>query len=148
MITTTLIGALLGFAGSIVPAFMGIWKDKIDKKHELDILDMQLQQSANAASTRLEEVRTMADLSEKKAIIQSSANAASWVGTLNGTVRPVIAYGFFAIYIALKLLTYWNLPKAIYVPIFVYQALWTPEDSGIFAGIMAFYYGSRAFQRR
>lgn len=148
MITTTLVGALLGFAGSIVPAFVGIWKDKIDKKHELDILNVQIQQSLNAASTRLEEVRTMADLSEKKAILQSNAAAASWVATLNGTVRPVIAYGFFSIYIVLKLLTYYYLPKAIYVPLFVYQALWTPEDSGIFAGIMAFYFGSRALQKR
>lgn len=35
----TLLGSLLGFLSAILPEAMRIWHDKMDKDHELSILD-------------------------------------------------------------------------------------------------------------
>jgi len=57
---------------------------------------------------------------------------------LNGTVRPVIAYSFFALYASVKAIQFSaNLP----------WLLWTAEDQAIFAGIISFYFGQRAMSK-
>ena len=68
--------------------------------------------------------------------------------SLNGTVRPVIAYCFFMLYAAVKFLSYAAIAHADAVPFVVlHDTLWTEDDSAIFAGIISFYFGQRAMSK-
>jgi hypothetical protein len=129
----TLIGSLLGFISAMFPDLLKLFRDSQDRKHELKILELQMQQQAQGHTNRLEEIQVNADIAESRA--------------LNGTVRPVIAYSFFALYALMKLLSYAALPEHGTSLEVIYQTLWTADDEAIFAGIISFYFGQRAMAK-
>jgi hypothetical protein len=134
----TILASLLGFLGSAFPEFIKIWKDKSDKKHELMLLQMQMEHQKQGYTERLAEINANADIAESAAIYKTYLTNITWVDALNGTVRPVIAYSFFLLYAGVKILQYnANMP----------WLLWTEEDQAIFAGIISFYYGQRAMNK-
>ena len=134
----TLLGSLLGFLSAAFPDFLKLFRDSQDRKHELTILEMQLEQQKLGASQRLEEIQTNADTAEALELYKTYSTGIHWVDALNGTVRPVIAYSFFALYAVVKIMQYSaNLP----------WLLWTEDDQAIFAGIISFYFGQRAMSK-
>lgn len=130
----TLLGALLGFAGSAFPDLLKLLKDHQDRKHELRILELQLEQQKQGHAQRLEEINVQADVAESRALYRTWQSGVEWVDALNGTVRPVLAYAFFGLYAYVKFV------QALHTP----WTLWGAEDQAIFAGIISFYFGQRA----
>lgn len=143
----TLLGALLGFAGSAFPEFIKLWKDSSDKKHEIILLEMQMKQQAQGHQERLEEINVNADISESQALYKTYTTNITWVDALNGTVRPVIAYAFFVLYASVKFLSLSTLPDSGVPFSVLYETLWTQDDAAIFAGIISFYFGQRAMSK-
>lgn len=140
----TLLSSLLGFFGSAFPDLLKLFKDAQDRKHELKILDLQIQQQAQGHQNRLEEIRTTADISESQALYKTYSVGIHWVDALNGTVRPVLAYAFFGLYALTKMLQFSVLNPSVQDSIFI---LWQEEDQAIFAGIISFYFGQRAMSK-
>lgn len=137
----TLLSTLLGFLGSAFPDLLKLYKDSQDRRHELQILDLQLKQQAQGHANRLEEIRAQADISESQALYKTYSVGIHWVDALNGTVRPVLAYAFFALYAVTKLLQFSLIDATIPASVHI---LWQDEDRAIFAGIISFYFGQRA----
>lgn len=133
----TLLGSLLGFLSAAFPDFLAIFKDRRDKAHELQIMQLQMKQQAEGHAQRLEEINAAADIAEAKALYRTYSTGVRWVDALNGTVRPVLAYSFFALY------AYMKFCQAIDTP----WQMWTEEDQAIFAGIISFYFGQRAMNK-
>jgi hypothetical protein len=134
----TLLGSLLGFISSTFPDLLKLFRDASDKKHEITLLQMQMDFQAQGHQERLEEINTNADIAESEALYKTYTTGISWVDALNGTVRPVIAYSFFILYAAVKIMHYSaDLP----------WLLWTEDDQAIFAGIISFYFGQRAMSK-
>lgn len=137
----TLIGTLLGFLGAAFPEVMKMFRDKADKAHELAVLDRQMDMQRAGHSQQLEAIGIVSDSSEMQALYKTYRSGVYWVDALNGTVRPVLAYGFFFLYAYVKMM------QASHTP----WKLWDEEDQAIFASIMSFYFGHRAmrhFRRR
>ena len=127
----TLLGSLLGFLSAAYPDFLKLFRDGQDRKHEIAILQMQLEQQKLGASKRLDEIQVNADIAESQALYRTYNTGIRWVDALNGTVRPVIAYSFFLLYTVVKVMQFSaGLP----------WLLWTEEDQAIFAGIRAWRY--------
>ncbi len=133
----TFFGALLGFFGAAFPEAMKIYRDTQDKKHELAILDRQLQQQTQGHYQQLQAIEVQADIATSRALYGTYRTHIRWVDALNGTVRPVLAYAFFLIYVYVK----WT--QAEHTP----WLMWDEDDKAIFAGIISFYYGQRAIQK-
>ena len=134
----TLLGSLLGFLSAAFPDFLKLWRDAADRKHELTILQIQMEQQAQGHINRLEEINVQADIAESRALYRTYNTGIRWVDALNGTVRPVIAYSFFILYAVVKIMQFSaDLPWLI----------WTQEDQAIFAGIISFYFGQRAMSK-
>ena len=134
----TLLGSLLGFISSTFPDLLKLFRDASDKKHEITLLQMQMEFQAQGHQERIEEINTQADIAESQALYKTYTTGISWVDALNGTVRPVIAYSFFILYTAVKIMHFSaDLP----------WLLWTEEDQAIFAGIISFYFGQRAMAK-
>lgn len=140
----TLFASLVGFLSSLIPDGIKLIRDHQDRKHELTILQMQMKMKEADRSERLEEIRANADIAESAALYKTYKSGVEWVDALNGTVRPVLAYAFFALYAAVKFLQWQMLPDTA-LPWHV-NALWNDEDRAIFAGIIAFYFGSRGMK--
>lgn len=128
-----IIGAITGFVSSSLPYIWRYFVDKSDKKHKLEILKLQLEKSDS--ERKHEEYKTNVDfnLEEARETFKDSKTNIKLVDALNGTVRPVIAYGFFFLYAYCKLR-------------YSYGS-WNSTDTGIFSAILTYYYGSRGFQK-
>lgn len=144
----TLLGSLLGFITSTFPSLLKLWQDSSDKKHELAVLQLQMQAQSQGHTERLEEINAQADISESEALYKTYTTGVDWVDALNGTVRPVIAYSFFILYALVKLLAYQAVANSNLVPFVVlHDTLWSEDDAAIFAGIISFYFGQRAMRK-
>lgn len=144
----TLLGSLLGFISATFPSILKLFQDRSDKKHELAVLQLQMQQQAQGHQERLEEININADIAESLALYKTYSTGIEWVDALNGTVRPVIAYCFFMLYAAVKFLSYAAIAHSDAVPFVVlHDTLWTEDDGAIFAGIISFYFGQRAMAK-
>ncbi len=140
-----IIGAIVGFAGSVVPALMKMYQDKKDKEHEFKLLELQMKSQAQGHIQRLEEINAAADIGESKALYKSAEitpSGVKWVDAaltfLTGSVRPVITYSFFAIYAWVKIAMY-SIEKDI-------LKVWSEADMAIFCTIISFWFGQRAMR--
>ena len=146
----TLLGSLLGFVSSAFPDLLGLWRDSQDRKHELAILDRQMEQMKLGHNQRLEEISVEADIAESQALYKhdSQPSGVKWVDGLRASVRPVITYAFFALFTVVK-------SSALYVLVSeegltVVQAMpqiWDPETQALFAAVMSFWFGQRALNK-
>lgn len=142
----TLLGSLLGFVSAAFPDLLKLWRDRADRKHELTILRMQMEQQSLGHQQRLEEINTQADIAESKALYRTYYSGIKWVDALNGTVRPVLAYAFFLLYFTIKCMQFAMVDLGNPLPWHM-DMLWSVEDQAIFAGIISFYFGQRAMSK-
>lgn len=146
----TLLGSLLGFISSAFPDLLKLWQDKQDRKHELSILDRQMEQMRLGHSQRLEEVAVNADISESQALYRhdSKLSGVKWVDGLRASVRPVITYAFFLLFTTVK-------TCALYVLVvdqgmdFVVALpqIWDVETQALFAATISYWFGARSLAK-
>lgn len=142
----TLLASLIGFISSLIPEVMKFFLDKNDKKHELQLLEQQLKMKRQGY-TSLDEVISDNSYKEIQALYKTYHTGICWVDALNGTVRPVLAYAFFAIYTFIKYLQYKVISASMVGLNDIVNILWCVDDQAIFAGIISFYFGQRALSK-
>lgn len=142
----TLFASFFGLAGSWVPQLFKMWTDKSDKKHEITLLQMQIDAAKEQSLARLDEIGAQGDIAQATAIYQTYKTGINWVDALNGTVRPIVTYSFFFLYAAVKYIQYSLISN--HAPSFEYlDIMWTEEDRAIFAGVISFYFGQRSMNK-
>ena len=143
----TLFASIIGFFGSIIPDIFKSLNDRRDKKHELEIMDRQIQLQEKGITSRLEEVQLNADVAETKILHETYRSGIAAVDLINASVRPVLAYSFFILYAFIKYMQF-----VYFVDIEgvknLSEVFWTIEDQAIFSGIISFYFGQRAMLKR
>ena len=142
----TLLASLIGFLGSAFPDLIKLFQDRSDKQHELAVLQLQMEQQKAGYQQQLQEIQINADTAESKALYKTYHTGVAWVDALNGTVRPMLAYAFFALYAAVKMLQIRFIDFTQILP-WQMDVLWSAEDQAIFAGIISFYFGQRAMSK-
>lgn len=142
----TLLGSLIGLLASLLPHLMKYFQDRQDKKHEVEILRLQMQAQSQGHQERLKEIEVKGDIEESQAMSRPQPSSGSvTMDSYNASVRPTIAYGFFLLYATVKYAQYHILMTK--TPFDWDQAIvriWTPEDMALFASIISFYFGARA----
>ena len=146
----TLIGSLIGFAGSALPKVFDKVDDWQNRKHELAMMDRQIEAAKLAHTQKIEALNIEADISESKSLYKhdQSMKSTGFMGGLRASVRPVLTYLFFTLFALIK-------GTALYGLIYTngvdwelaVMTLWDEETQGIFAAIISFWFGSRALQR-
>ena len=147
----TLIGSLLGFATSAIPDIMSMFRERADRKHELAMLDRQMEQMRLGHTQRLEEIEVNADIAESQALYKHDAalgGGSRWVDALRALVRPLITYAFFILFASVK-------GSGLYLLIAVEGLLiaealphiWDPETQALFAAVMSFWFGNRTLSK-
>ena len=101
----TLLGSLLGFATSAIPDIMSLFRERVDRAHELAVLDRQMEQIRLGHYQRLEEIEVQGDIAESQARYKHDAalgGGSRWVDGLRASVRPLITYAFFVLFASVK----------------------------------------------
>lgn len=141
----TLFASLIGFISSIIPEIIKYFKDLNDKKHELNIFDKQIEYNKMGNIKTLEEIHVSREILEQASLYTTYKTDIRWVDMLNGTVRPVLAYSFFIMYMAVKYMQYKAITSSAHLIEYL-DIIWNVDDQAIFAGIISFYYGHRTFR--
>ncbi len=157
-----LFSAFLGLLGSAFPDFIKMFRDGRDRAHELALLKLQMEYdreklAAGREAAMAEHAYKLQEIMvTERQVLNHGAGTAdgavgiAWVDALSGSVRPVITYCFFALYFVVKLCQFRLLLDAALpwqVAMSAPQALvglWSEDDMGIFAAVIAFWFGSRA----
>ena len=149
------IGAIFGFIGSLAPQLLKFWQAREDRKHELALMDKQLEVQKVLGTMKLDEVKISADTQESLAILQASESkitGVKWVDALlevvNSLMRPTVVYLYFADYLLIKYATYlllMKLPNASWEN--VVTGLWSDFDRAMLGGIMGFLFGNRSMSK-
>jgi hypothetical protein len=147
----TLLGSLLGFLGSAFPQILKLFQEAHDRRHELAILNLQMEQQRQGHQQRLEEIQRDGDIKQSLAIYQHDSQPAGykWVEALRASVRPVLTYAFFLLFAAVKIAGLYTMvgfdgmSLAVALPL-----IWDAETQALFAAIMTFWFRQRALRGR
>jgi maltodextrin utilization protein YvdJ len=167
----TLLSTIVSFLMGGLPKLLDAFQDRADKKHELALAQMQIQRELEMrkagfeAQERIEHIKTEqleieTKSSEKVALIgaqqaemqaiyahDSSLNegTSQWMHNLRASVRPVITYGFFFLLVAIDMALAWHGISSGVSFEKLAEQLWDNETQTLFASIIAFHFGGRAF---
>lgn len=148
----TLISSLLGFTTSFMPKILDYFQDKSDKKHELLLMDKQLEQQIQLGELGLRRTHIEADTAEFKAVHRhdtaTTNKAAKWAATYSATVRPTITYLFMALFIAVETSAYYILLDKGIAATDALGIVWDAEITSLFAAILSFWFGGREIRKR
>ena len=154
-----------------LPKLLEFFQGRQDKAHELALAQMQitreleLRKAGFEAQERVENIRTEqlatesaantaqvligAQQAEMQAIYAHDASlnegTSTWIKNLRASVRPVITYGFFFLLVFVDIGGFWygyytNVPFNDLL-----EMLWDSDTQALFASIIAFHFGGRAF---
>ena len=147
---TSILGSLIGFGGSAVPAIIDIFKTKQDNKQEIEKMKAMAELRAQGYDHDLKMYETMGADKEHDRLIQHDiaiSKSGGFIGALQRSVRPVITYLFFGLFIAIEVVL---LKQVLSLGTPIDEAilvLWDDNTQGIFAAIVSFWFGSRAIDK-
>ena len=153
----TLLSLFGGGLMRAVPELIGLWNKKTDNAHELAMLDKQSELEKTRAGARLDEITTQGDIDQTLALLDAQKTALTgqmqrigikWVDALNFAVRPLTTYYFLLMYGLAKLAMF---VLALQSGISGWEAilkLYDDSDREILAGILAFWFVGRVFDKK
>ena len=145
----TLLGSLLGFGTSFLPEVLNYFKRGQEQKHELQRMKMEIELMAKRSEFKIQELDKEAEIKEAEGLYKhDSVDAGGFINALRGSVRPIITYAFFGLFVAIKvtaLISLMTLPE-MQLNMAV-SMIWDDQTAGLFSAIMAFWFGNRAVSK-
>lgn len=144
-----LLSPLIGIFGSLLPSIVRIFERKQELKHEIELTKIKLDASLEAAKANITLEEIKADVSEGQSLRDhdKSIDGGKFLNALRASIRPVITYLFFFLFVAVKIsAAYVMLANGQSVPQML-DAVWDGETMALFATIMAFWFGSRVIEK-
>lgn len=147
----SLIGALIGFAGSAIPSVFDFFNKKEESKTQIELMKMQSELMKQNAEVDLSKFLARAADDEHARLIDHDIAIQKDTGLMSGlrkSVRPVITYLFFGLFAAVKissLLVAFEDTGNFHTAV---TLIWDEETQGIFAAIISFWFGSRALEKK
>jgi len=159
----SLISSLMGFAAGGLPKLIDVYQDRGDKKHELAMMaanrerEIALAREGFVAQARVEEIKTeqiamQTQAQEKLAMWAHDAKigegASTWVINLRASVRPVVTYLFVALLIVVDVAGIWYAYSTGVAFAEAMEMVFSDDEMSILAAIIAFWFGSQAFNKK
>ena len=166
----TLLSTLLSFLMGGLPKLLSFFQDRSDKAHELELAQLQIQREIELrkagfeAQERVEHIHTeqmqiQAEtnaqgyrLQERQSLyahdIEIGKGASQWVTNARAMVRPALTYGMFLLLVFVDVAGFvyayhTNVPFSECL-----DQLWDNDTQLIWASIVAFWFGSQAFEKK
>jgi len=167
----TIFSTFVSFLMGGLPKLLDFFQDKSDKSHELKLAQMQTERELQLAAAgyvaqqhieeiKLDEIKTQTQSAEKVSLIDAqkaemnaiyahdtslNEGTSKWMKDLRASVRPVITYGFFFLLVGIDAVrAYKGLTTGVDF-VQLAEQLWDDETQALFASIIAFHFGGRAF---
>lgn len=167
----TLLSTIVSFLMAGAPKFLEFMQDKNDKKHELELARMQIERELELKKANLEVEARIAEIQTEQVEMQTSATTAQavigaqqaemqaiyahdieigkgaspWVINLRAATRSLLTMGFFLLLVLIDIGIFihgWRTNAAFTD---VANMLWDEDTRIMFAAIITFHFGGRAF---
>ena len=143
----SLVGSVLGFGTSFLPKVLGYFEEKRDQKHELQMMDKQLEQQLQIGKQKMQMMNIDADFRETETLHKEHASITSkssqWCVNLSASVRPIITYCLFIEFAILTLSVNMD-----WITAQQYTMIWNDEFQAVWAAVVSFWFGQRSFNRK
>ena len=159
----TLVSTFLSFLAGGLPKILSIFQDRQDKKHELALVAAQKERElalaergflaqARVEEIKLEQIQTQTAAEERQALYQHDMEigkgASQWMVNLRASVRPVVTYIFVLELVALNIAGVWyayttGIPFAVAM-----ENVFSDDEMLILSSIIAFWFGTQAFNKK
>jgi len=149
----TVLSTLLGIVSSTIPALIGYFEQKQKLQYELAIGRLKLEAATRGYQIAVDVAGTQADVSEIQSARHhdSVSGASQWVRNLRASVRPLITYIFFGIFIFVKLghafVVVWKDGLSVDNMQAVSNTILDGPTMAIFSVMIGFYFGSRGLEK-
>jgi len=167
----TILSTLISFLMGGLPKLLEFFQDRNDKKHELALAQMQIERELELrkagfeAQERVEQIHTQqleletnakasenlvnAQVAEMNAIYKHDESlgegTSQWIKDLRAGTRSFITMGFFLLLVFVDVgLFIYGYNRGIEFPQLA-EKLWDSNTQALFASIVAFHFGGRAF---
>lgn len=165
----SLLSTLGGLLISGLPKLLEYFQDKQDKRHELDLAKIQVEQNllmireGFVAQQRIEEIRTdqiaiQTDAQMTEAALKHDEKvldrASHWVANYVGTVRPTITYIFVIELVLINFyLMYWGLNTPGFLDdveslIKFSDVIFSSDEMAMLGGIVGYWFGARGWAKK
>jgi hypothetical protein len=146
-----------------LPKLLDFFQDKSDKKHELQLAEMQMDQQirmltmGHKSQEHIEEIRTQqieiqTAGQERLALyqhdIEIGKGASQWIIDLRASVRPVVTYLFVGLLIAVDMASIWWAWSTGVPFMEAIKEVFDTDEMQILASIIAFWFGTQAFSKK
>ena len=167
----TLFSTLISFVAGGLPKLVDFFQDKSDKKQELELARMQtahelemrkqgFEAQQKVEEMRLDQIQTQSQAETVQSTIQAqqaeltalyahdmslNEGTSQWVKNFRALVRPIITYGFFGLLVFVDVGLFWYGWTNGTDFASLANMLWDDETQALFAAIISFHFGGRAF---
>jgi hypothetical protein len=145
----SLLGSLLGFGTSFLPSVLDFFKQGQEHKHKMERMKLEVDLLEKKSELKLQELDKQADIAEAKGIYEHDASIKSgtFINSLRGSVRPVITYGFFIMFVIVEIAILMKFMETGADWKDAVKVVWSDEVAGLWSAILAFWFGNRAVTR-
>jgi len=153
----TILGSLLGFAGSAVPSLIDMFKEKEDKKAKLEMFKLQLDAKERGVDLDIRVLEAKANMEDRRSereeqerLLQHDialGKQGGFINSLRAFVRPFITYVFFITFIGVKVVMVWDTINKGGDLNATLAVIWDEQTEALFAAIISFWFGSRAMPK-
>ena len=144
-----LLGSLLGFGSSFLPSVLDYFKANQQQKHRIEMMQIETELAQKRSEMKLVELDKKADIEETRGLYEHdrSIDDGGFINALRGSVRPVITYAFFGLFVATKVVIMVKVGQAGGDWMQAVDLMWDGETSGLFSAVLAFWFGNRAISK-
>jgi hypothetical protein len=145
----TLLAPFLGILGSLLPSVVRMFERKQEIKFELEMNKMKMEAAVQNAQIQIVVEDAKADVADAQSVrsFDNNVDGGRIINALRASIRPVITYVFFALFIAVKIAAaYVMISTGQSVPEML-KAVWDADTMALFGTIIAFWFGSRVMEK-
>ena len=145
-----LLSPLFGILGSLLPSVVRIFERKQEIKYEIELTKIKIEAAERQADLQfnVEMVKADSQLRQSALDHDKSLDGGKFINALRASIRPVVTYTFFALFVSVKVAAAWvMIQNGDPVPEML-KAVWDIETMSLFSTIVAFWFGSRVMEKR
>lgn len=150
----TILGGVFGGVLRLAPELMKLWDRRDERKHELNMLDRELDFAKTRAEVELRQADNallsteLGTLGEAFREQSQTAQASGWfVSAASALVRPLVTYVFIALYALVKLAAYGLALAQGGDWAAVLVGMWGTDDMAVLNMILSFWFVGRVYER-
>ena len=153
-ILATLVGGLTG----ILPGVLEFFNTKLRLQYDYERAKLKMDVLRLQAKLETDIINTQADAFEGESLRRhdSSITPKGFIGVLRASVRPVITYLFFFLFVFVKFITVYTFINSGMAGDWlgnslawenIYPLIWDGETQAIFGAVLGFWFGSRIMEK-